>query len=63
MFQSLQLESEKAQDQQIDLQGRLLVVDSGRSKAEEKVRELTTLNTRLNVDLAALKQRSGWGWV
>ena len=61
MFQSLQLESEKVQDQQNDIQGRLLSMDNARSKAEEKVKELTSLNTRLHVDLAALKQKGGWG--
>lgn len=61
MFQSLQCESEKAQEQQSQLQGKLMELDGCRGKAEEKVRELTLENGRLKMDMAILKQRGGSG--
>ena len=57
MFQSLQAESEKAQSHQSEIHQQLVETDKARLKAEEAAREATTENSRLKLDLAALKQR------
>lgn len=68
MFQNIKVESEKAQSHHNELHQKLVEVDTCKGKAEEKVRELNLQNTRLKIDLAAVKQKGQWvglevGWV
>lgn len=61
MFQSLQAESERAQGHQSETHNKLVEMDRSRLKVEEKLREASTENARMKLDLAALKQRGGCG--
>lgn len=57
MFQSLQDESKKAEEQKSSFINQLQVADMTKHSLEEKIAELTKLNTQLEVQMATEKQK------
>ena len=58
MFQSLQDESKKAEEQKSSFINRLQAADTTKHSLEEKIAELTKINTQLEVQMATDKQKS-----
>ena len=57
MFQSLQDESKKAEEQKSSFINQLQAADMTKRSLEEKIAELTKLNTHLEVQMATEKQK------
>ena len=58
MFQSLQSESKKAEDQKSSFISKLQAADTTKQAMEQRIAELTKVNTQLEVQMTADRQRA-----